>query len=467
MAPPKTGPRGFNIGDVQKVAAGGSSAMPREATPTPSQPVPNAMDLVNYLAGGAQTGYGQKYGGLQTTTNLTNAIRGNVYNWVAFRDQLAAELAAREAPINEAYAASLERIPSTTVVAPTPRTTELQNQLSQLARARAQARYRFENPPAAADEGSSWKKPLVIGSTALGIAGAPFTGGASLLFPLAVGGTLAGGQVVERAGGTGTGFLAEPIRQAQYAQEQRGLATDQLVTARNLDRLQTQALLNQRAEAEAQTKAAEEAKAVGLAELEPAKQLVQELQNIPLSQYAQMVATRQFGVNPAVAAGQFGPGFDIAMDAEQEKYNRLGQPDTSKTTAEIVLERGGEEALQQYYDQQYLSAVNGTLEDQINFQQEQQDVQNALIDRELNANLGITPGMIYANREEANALRQAMVDPQFIADIQSTLPGAVQSFNEGATSDEVAADVYRSYYETTGDELGAKYMADIVASFLI
>lgn len=437
--------------------------MPREATPTPSQPVPNAADLAAYLVGGAQTGYGQKYGGLQTTTNLTNAIKGNVYNWIAFRDQLAAELAAREAPISEAYNAARTRAasfgmgpylpsPEEQAITQQLRATQGDIELRDAARALSPGRYYgTQGQPQ-----MSSNKAMQIISGLVGIGAAPFTGGASLALPIGV-------AVANR-------FTGEPGPSSQEqtaAAAGMGLAVRQAALQQQLAKAQEASKAERDRMASEQYAAAETQRQTGLEQLAPARQLVQDVQNIPLSQYAQMVATRQFGVNPAVAAGQFGPGFDIAMAAEQEKYNRLGQPDTSKTTAEIVLERGGEEALQQYYDQQYLSAVNGTLEDQINFQQEQQDVQNALIDRELNTNLGITPGMIYANREEANALRQAMVDPQFIADIQSTLPGAVQSFNEGATSDEVAANVYRSYYETTGDELGAKYMADIVASFLI
>ena len=85
MAPPKIGPRGITIQDVQRVANNG---LPKDtgesqyiyAPPSQSTPAYNPELLAALMAGQAQPSYGEKYGGFPTREMLNDAALGYALN---------------------------------------------------------------------------------------------------------------------------------------------------------------------------------------------------------------------------------------------------------------------------------------------------------------------------------------------------------------------------------------------------
>lgn len=108
MAPPKIGPRGITIQDVQRVASGG---LPKEdkpyqqGRPTYEPPTYSSSQAYNpellaaLMAGQAQPSYGQKYGGFPTRDMLNDAALGYALNIRDIGDYAASQQATLTAPL--------------------------------------------------------------------------------------------------------------------------------------------------------------------------------------------------------------------------------------------------------------------------------------------------------------------------------------------------------------------------------
>jgi hypothetical protein len=103
MAPPKIGPRGVTIEDVQNVANNGirqtGEANYIYAPPSQSSPAYNPELLAAMMAGQAQPSYGEKYGGFSTRDMLNDAALGYALNLRDVGDYAATQGALLEAPI--------------------------------------------------------------------------------------------------------------------------------------------------------------------------------------------------------------------------------------------------------------------------------------------------------------------------------------------------------------------------------
>ena len=103
MAPPKIGPRGVTIDDVQNVANNGirqtGEANYIYAPPSQSSPAYNPELLAAMMAGQAQPSYGEKYGGFSTRDMLNDAALGYALNLRDVGDYAATQGALLEAPI--------------------------------------------------------------------------------------------------------------------------------------------------------------------------------------------------------------------------------------------------------------------------------------------------------------------------------------------------------------------------------
>jgi hypothetical protein len=105
MAPPKIGPRGITIQDVQRVA---SSGLPKDtgesqyvyAPPTQSSQAYNPELLAALMAGQAQPSYGQKYGGFPTRDMLNDAALGYALNIRDIGDYAGYKAAELNAPLD-------------------------------------------------------------------------------------------------------------------------------------------------------------------------------------------------------------------------------------------------------------------------------------------------------------------------------------------------------------------------------
>ena len=103
MAPPKIGPRGVTIEDVQNVANNGirqtGEANYIYAPPSQSSPAYNPELLAALMAGQAQPSYGEKYGGFSTRDMLNDAALGYALNLRDVGDYAATQGVLLEAPI--------------------------------------------------------------------------------------------------------------------------------------------------------------------------------------------------------------------------------------------------------------------------------------------------------------------------------------------------------------------------------
>ena len=103
MAPPKIGPRGVTIEDVQDVANNGIRQTGKAnyiyAPPSQSSPAYNPELLAALMAGQAQPSYGEKYGGFSTRDMLNDAALGYALNLRDVGDYAATQGALLEAPI--------------------------------------------------------------------------------------------------------------------------------------------------------------------------------------------------------------------------------------------------------------------------------------------------------------------------------------------------------------------------------
>jgi len=102
MAPPKIGPRGITIEDVQDVATNGSKAGKSQYVYAPPSQSSQAYDpklLAALMAGQAQPSYGEKYGGFPTRDMLNDAALGYALNIRDIGDYAATEGVRLEAPI--------------------------------------------------------------------------------------------------------------------------------------------------------------------------------------------------------------------------------------------------------------------------------------------------------------------------------------------------------------------------------
>ena len=104
MAPPKIGPRGITIQDVQRVANNG---LPKDtgesqyiyAPPSQSTPAYNPELLAALMAGQPQPSYGEKYGGFPTREMLNDAALGYALNIRDIGDYALSQGRQLEAPL--------------------------------------------------------------------------------------------------------------------------------------------------------------------------------------------------------------------------------------------------------------------------------------------------------------------------------------------------------------------------------
>lgn len=445
---PRRGPGGVTIEDVQNVADNGRAGytITRRAD-RPAVVVPSAADLAGVLAGGAQPGYGEKYGGFPTASQLNAAVTGNVYQLGALQNALAARAGQATSGYQNAAANVPLTAPNMYGSMPSAQERSLGSQLNDVRRILASRQATPIQPE------TDWATRAVKAST---IAGGPL-------------------------GGIGTAMAVLPARGVQNAYN-AVFGDDSLSSAQNAN-LWTQ-VLAAREKALASRLAGQQAgsaqRMLGEAEryqqdaqeylgekiaATPEVQLAQNAAAISPSQYAQLVATQQYGVNPAVAAGMFGLDYNTQMLAERQAAANAMLPDFSKSTRELVYEQGGPEALAQYDEQQYAAAMGGTLGQQMSQEETMQELQDAADDNAIYQATQLTPGMVYSNREMADGLRSYMLDPAFQQSVVSARDNALALYQEGEDPAVVAQQAYQEYYEATGDPVAARYIADIAASF--
>lgn len=201
-------------------------------------------------------------------------------------------------------------------------------------------------------------------------------------------------------------------------------------------------------------------------QVDPLRQFAAELAATPMSQYLQQIANTQFGVDPALAAGMFGPQADINFMQEQMdlaeaqmKFNMMQAGfNPNATTEEIVFQTGGPNALAQYQQFQYESAMEKANEGPATAEEE-------AFDLEVANNLGVSVKSAAGDLPDRLA-REALTDQEFVDFMAQSRDGLLQS---GALTIEqqknAIRDIGRQYYEQTGDAVKAQILVNILMSF--
>lgn len=210
--------------------------------------------------------------------------------------------------------------------------------------------------------------------------------------------------------------------------------------------------------------------------VDPGLQLSQGILAYSPAELAQEIAVRQYGMNPQLAAGSFGPDFEqqyysdlIALDTAQRDYERMQQGFYPETMEETIFRIGGADALDQYRLDMAQSAMGNDPESLAKEQEREQSGFNEQVDAELAQNyFGLTPSQIDSRVDEP-VIRSTMADPAFLeafkalaADFQ---PGGAE-FNMADTQEmrrmrinELAFEVYPT------SPVKATILADMIASW--
>jgi hypothetical protein len=201
-------------------------------------------------------------------------------------------------------------------------------------------------------------------------------------------------------------------------------------------------------------------------QVDPFRQFASDISARPMSEYMQLIAQQQFGMDPALAAGLFGVGEDIDYMKEQmDLADTQLQFDMAQagfnpgaTTEEIVFSMGGADALDQYQQYKYDSAMEKAMEGPATEQEK-------LFDIEVANNLGVSVKTAAGDLPESLA-RQALTDQNFVdylAMSQKTLQDTEAMTLEDRRNQirSIGAD----FYEQTADPLKAQILVNILMSF--
>lgn len=201
-------------------------------------------------------------------------------------------------------------------------------------------------------------------------------------------------------------------------------------------------------------------------QVDPFRQFASDIAARPMSEYMQLIAQQQFGMDPALAAGLFGVGEDIDYMKEQmDLADTQLQFDMAQagfnpgaTTEEIVFALGGAGALEQYQQSKYDAAMEKAMEGPLTAEQE-------LFDIEVANNLGVSVKTAAGDLPE-NLARQALTDQNFVdylAMSQKTLQET-----EAMTLEErknQIRNIGADFYKQTADPLKAQILVNILMSF--
>lgn len=416
----RTGPRGTTTQDLIDVARFGVRALPRTVIPQTASPyeLPEnlATEAQSAIIGGPGPGYGEKYGGFPTAAQWEEAILGEAmgaYELADLAKQQAAQSGLRY--YDELTGRVAER------VAP----------IASLAGVR----------PGATLSAQDREK-------------------------------LAAGYQGVRAFGETPEYLAA---REQANQDRFGLFGEQPETANQIMRRAYESMLNApRLGVEDRAAVEQRASELGWFPEEQAlyerrmatdpyvaapQQLAAMIESTPLSQYAQQIAIARYGMDPALAAGMFGPQTDINYQKMMNDAELYSMGYTGDSTGEFILRTRGPEAYQQYMNQLADDALYGSEAEQQRYIDELDREQNRQLDQEIASTYGFYPEEF--GEIPAEEVRLRANDPMF----QTIYSDSVDAIMGGDFNMNVAEAAYQNYLTQTGDSIGARILQEAISKF--
>jgi hypothetical protein len=185
--------------------------------------------------------------------------------------------------------------------------------------------------------------------------------------------------------------------------------------------------------------------------------------NTPLSQFAQQIAVNRYGYDPALAQGLFGTDIDVQAMKDEAALFAAQNPQLNMSPAEIVRYQFGEEALNQYLQQQAEQALMGSPSQQRTEAELAQDAANAPIDAELYSVYATAPGDL-SSALNADVARQYMSDPNFLAQFQAGTTQIYDEMGKGISGADAVNAYIQNYLNTTGDPVSARILEELLSN---
>lgn len=437
---PKIGPRGITIQDVQRVA---NSGLPKDTgesqyvyAPTQStQPAFSAIDLAAMLASKMQPGAGQKYAGYPTASMLQDAILGSALNFKDLGSYAATQANILGEPAQNAYLAALDNTDPKSLLS-----TQLRGNQSLL-------RQGISKDPYVSAAQAAYDKTMSSSGFAPGLGGATYSNVMGMSIP--TGYSLGSDMTV--SGQDAKARLAA----AQYAAQMKLLKNvygDTTFTGGLNDRLESNALEQAKTQAETTRQAAFQSSGALRAD-----EIARSIQDVPVSQLAQMMAS-SYGVDPNVARAMFGAQTDVDYARSQAALDAANSGvDTGMTEAEMILAYEGRDALIEWQKGKAAAALYGTPEEQARAAQDETDAQTAIFDQQVQTTYGVSPKSVTGVDPEI--ARQLFMDTNFTGWIDTGM-ARLQNADGTQTPDQIVAELGSQY-------LTAKPMGKVEAIALV
>jgi hypothetical protein len=438
---PRIGPRGITIQDVQRVANNGLPKDTGESqyvyAPTQStQPAFSAIDLASMLASKMQPGAGQKYAGYPTASMLQDAILGSALNFKDLGSYAANQAAILSEPAQLAYLDALDK-----------------SKYNSLISNQQRANFGFLNRGIKNDpQVVAAQKALTDYYGTLGLG----TGRSKPSISFTSSGIPTTFNIPDQPG-------ADPAAQnlaAQLANAQYGANMARMNAFRGTGDYSTdgkeQIAANTLAQVMPQAESARQTALQSSGALR-ADEIARSIQDVPVSQLAQMMAS-SYGVDPNVARAMFGAQTDVDYARSQAALDAANSGvDTGMTEAEMILAYEGRDALIEWQKGKAAAALYGTPEEQAKAAQDETDAQTAIFDQQVQTTYGVSPKSVTGVDPEI--ARQLFMDTNFTGWIDTGM-ARLQNADGTQTPDQIVAELGSQY-------LTAKPMGKVEAIALV
>lgn len=440
MASSKIGPRGITIQDVQRLVNNG---LPKDTgktqyfyAPTQStQPAFSAIDLASMLASKMQPGAGQKYAGYPTASMLQDAILGSALNFKDLGSYAATQANILGEPAQNAYLAALDSSDPKSLLS-----TQLRGNQSLL-------RQGISKDPYVSAAQAAYDKQASGSGFEMGLGGPTYSSYMGMSIPT--------GYSIDFDQTTSGKDAQARLAAAQYAAQMKLLKNvygDTTFTGGLNDRLESNALEQAKTQAETTRQAAFQSSGALRAD-----EIARSIQDVPVSQLAQMMAS-SYGVDPNVARAMFGAQTDIDYARSQAALEAANSGvDTGMTEAEMILTYEGPEALIQWQQGKAAAALYGTPEEQAQAAQDENDAQTAIFDLQVQTTYGVSPKSVTGVDPEI--ARQLFMDTNFTGWIDAGI-AELQNADGTKTADQIVGEIGSQY-------LTAKPMGKVEAIALV
>ena len=466
---PKIGPRGVTIDDVQDVATNGIRQTGAATYKSVSQPTATTpVDYASLLAGGPASTYGQKYGGQPSGEYAKQMILGAAMQAKSVGDLAAMQAATNRSQLESKFASDL--LSGTNKLYPTYRaqfdqplsTPEMNRnvQIQNLTPAISDLEARLAERKLYARRIGAYEQQRQGTGKEIDVLEAELRDARRAM-----------GQV-NPLGKTPEQLAADNKANAYGAYMDRmnmldtsGLSSSRNTTNQGAGSVSLQPTVPEllRGGAQRQTisnlmPGLNQAKAE---QVTPYETVAEGFANTPLSQFAQQIAVNRYGYDPALAAGLFDTSVDIQSLKDQADLFAAQNPQLNMSPAEIVRSQFGEEALNQYLQQQAEQALYGTGSQQRTEAELAQDAANAPVDANLYQTYAVMPSEISG---PTDLVRQVMSDPNFLDQFQTGITKIYDDIGKGMTANDAVGEYMRNYLNETGDPLTANILEELLSN---